>query len=407
MVSTIDRLKCTGCTACNNICPDGCISMEEDNEGFLYPQINKNKCVQCGLCNSTCPLTNMPNRLNQVINIYAAQNTNNFLRKQSSSGGIFTLLAERTLQNDGVVFGAAFDENCYSVSHIAISNNEELVKLRLSKYLQSNKGNTYSEAKRLLQEGVQVLFSGTPCEIAGLKRYLGKEYGNLLCIDFVCHGVPSQKIWENHLKQYEKRFGGKVKRVNFRDKTHYIQHYRIIQTKEGKDILFSPGNDPYMLMFLRNYSLRPSCYRCSFKGNDYYSDITLGDFWGIGNVYPEMQDGLGTSLVITRTNQGLSVLHAIEPQLILKQVEFSAASRNNTVLIESAKEPQNRDAFFSLLQNGNFDMIQKYILPRKKGIIEKVAITKMGRLLLSIKHGRKVRPSETDYCVRYTISYKD
>lgn len=406
MISALEHLRCTGCGACYNKCPGRCILMEADDEGFLYPVINKDDCKNCGLCDSVCPLLNNPDTDKQVPNVFAAQNLNQDLRKQSSSGGIFTLLAERTLQNGGVVFGAAFDEGCYSVSHIAVTNKEELDRLRLSKYLQSNKNNIYSETEKTLKEGKQVLFTGTPCEIAGLKQYLGKEYNHLLCVDLACHGVPSQKIWKDHLKQFENKFGGKISKVNFRDKTHFIRNHRAIQTKEGKDVLFSQGTDPYMLMFLRNYSLRPSCYRCSFKGDNYCSDITLGDFWGIGNVYPEMQDGVGTSLVITRTDQGLSVLHEIESHLKLKETELCTASRSNTAIIEPVKEPKDRDEFFHNLQNGDIDLIRKYILPRKKGFIERVAGTKAGLIILSIKHRRKISPSETDFCVRYTINYK-
>ena len=403
MISAIDHLKCTGCGACQNKCPAKCISMESDNEGFLYPEIDKNNCVHCGLCDSVCPLQKNQEAKKQAQNVFAAQNIDILQREQSSSGGIFTLLAERTLKNGGVVFGAAFDEGCYSVSHLAINSNEGLKELRLSKYLQSDKKSTYSEAETLLIEGKQVLFSGTPCEIAGLKQYLGKEYENLLCVDVVCHGAPSQKIWENHLKIFESKYDGKVNKVNFRDKTHHIHHHRIIQTKEGKDVLFSKGSDPYMLLFLSNYSLRPSCYQCSYKGNNYFSDITLGDFWGIGTVCPEMQDGKGTSMIITRTYHGLSVLYEIMHLLNLKEVEFSNAVRNNPTLIESVKEPADRDVFFQSFQNGNTDIIEEFVLPRKKGIIERIAGTKAGLFFLGIKHRRKISPSETDYCVRYTI----
>lgn len=378
--------------------------MEADNEGFFYPTVNNNVCVNCGLCDLVCPILTNPERTRREISTYAAQNYNTILREQSSSGGIFTLLAERTLQNGGVVYGAAFDESCYSVGHIAITNVEELYKLRLSKYLQSDKKNIFADTEKELKAGKQVLFSGTPCEIAGLKCYLGKEYGNLLCIDLACHGVPSQKIWESHLKSFEKKFGGKVNEVNFRDKTHNIRHHRIIQTAEGKEIIFSKATDPYMLLFLRNYSLRPACYHCSFKGDNYYSDITLGDFWGIESVYPEMQDGLGTSLVITRTEQGLNALYEIESQIHLKKTEFSIAARNNTALVDSVKEPQDRNDFFCLFQSGNIDGVQKYALPSKKGIVEKIAETKVGKLLLCIKHGRILKPSEADFCVRYTIN---
>ena len=406
MILAIERLKCTGCGVCQNICPARCISMKPDKEGFLYPQTDNNKCVECGMCDSVCPVSSNSGIEKQETCTYAAQNLNILQRKQSSSGGIFSLLAEQTLNKRGVVIGAAFDEDCYSVSHMAITNNKELSRLRLSKYLQSNKKNIYSETEKCLQEGKQVLFSGTPCEIAGLKQYLGKGYTNLFCVDFVCHGVPSQKIWENHLKQLESRFGGKAQRVNFRDKTHYIRHHRIIRTKEGKDVLFSKGADPFMLMFLNNYSLRPSCYHCSFKGDNYYSDITLGDFWGIGTVCPDMQDGTGTSLVIIRTSHGFSVFHEIKHLLNMKEVEFSKAVSNNTALLEPAKEPKDRDVFFHCLQNDDKEMIQKYVLPRKKGFIERITGSKVGLLLLCLKHGRRIYPSETDYCVRYSINIK-
>lgn len=204
---------CCGCSACAQACPKGCITMQADGEGFLYPVIDENTCIACGACEHVCPIKNTSPEPTGEPDAYAAYSKNTEQRLESSSGGVFSLLAEEILQNSGVVFGAAMSEDCRKAQHIAVERQEDLWKLRGSKYLQSEIGSTYRQAENALKQGRRVLFSGTPCEIEGLHRYLRREYENLLCVDLICHGVPSAKLWEKYVSYRENCAGAAAQRT--------------------------------------------------------------------------------------------------------------------------------------------------------------------------------------------------
>jgi len=305
MIEIKEKYNCCGCGACIQKCPKQCISLKEDHEGFLYPNVNKSLCINCHLCEKVCPVLNKKNNKKPLIAL-ASINTNENIRLKSSSGGIFTLLAEKIIAKGGVVFGAAFDKN-WEVHHEEASAIEDLCKFRGSKYVQSRIENSYKRAEYLLKEGKNVLFSGTPCQIAGLKCFLQKEYSNLTTIDFICHGVPSPGIWKWYLQnQIYTITPSKLKNINFRDKTLGWREYQLaFQFKSTNSFSSSNSSNGYMLAFLNDICLRPSCYKCPTKSGSSHSDITIADFWSIKSFNIDMDDNKGTSLVLINTNQGL------------------------------------------------------------------------------------------------------
>ena len=346
MLSLSSKSQCCGCTACVSACPKQCIRMAEDKEGFLYPQIDTTDCVDCGLCEKVCPVLH-PAQAKEKPVVFAAVNNNLEVRMQSSSGGIFTLLAEQTIKKGGVVFGACFDKE-WKVVHRYTATLEGLSVFRGSKYVQSDMGTSFQDAKRFLDQGREVLFSGTPCQIAGLKNYLRKFYPTLLTVEVVCHGVPSPKVWKSYL------FGKRnICGINFRSKTEGWKKFRLELTYADGRVERAPlENDFYMKTFLSNLSLRPSCYTCATKIKNSQSDIMIADYWGIDQVHPEIDDDKGCSLVIVNNSEVLPLLYRLDCQLY--QQNFDSAIKYNRAIVESFHQPVNRNFFFTLLRRCSF-----------------------------------------------------
>lgn len=348
MISITYPKECCGCGACAQICPKQCISLKEDKEGFLYPTVDNSSCIDCGLCERVCPVINQ-NKPKKPIVTLAAVNSDESVRHASSSGGIFTLLAERTIDNGGVVFGAAFDEN-WDVKHICIDSKSELPKLRGSKYVQSIIGNCYKHAKTHLDTGQEVLFSGTPCQIAGLKRFLRKDYHNLKTMDIVCHGTPSPLVWRKYLDEVSSMYNiAQITDIQFRDKTEGWKNYSLLikyKDKEGAEKTFREtlNENIFMRCFLSNLSLRPSCYACPARNGKSGSDITLADLWGAENICPELYDDNGVSLVLLRNKD--FALQGFEK----KEIEYSKAVMHNPSIESDVALLDKRDRFFRLLQ---------------------------------------------------------
>ena len=311
--------------------------MIKDNEGFLYPKVDTEKCVGCGECERICPVLQQGKERTPIY-AFASYNKCLSIRKNSSSGGVFTQLAEYTIKQNGVVFGAMFDSLCH-VYHGFVDNIEDLSRLRGSKYVQSRIGESYREAKHFLKDDRQVLFSGTPCQIAGLKRFLGKEYENLLTVDVACHGVPSPGIWKLYLNELSNQFlpGSSVKEVNFRDKSNGWKNYsiRIVFAKDDKEFVYTVPfyRDWYLMSFLKNLVLRPSCSSCQMRNGKSGSDLTVGDLWGVETICPELDDELGTSVVLVNTLKGNSIVKEIN--CVLKEVDYSLICDNNPCFIKS------------------------------------------------------------------------
>lgn len=366
--------NCCGCTACESICPQHCIEMKKDEEGFLYPVIEKDKCIKCELCQKVCVI-GAKTQQTDVLGAYAAMNLDSYTRMISSSGGIFALLSEKVISENGVVFGAVLSDDCENVKHTIASNSSELRKMYGSKYMQSDLRGVYPQVKEALRNGKKVLFTGTPCQINGLRLFLGKEYENLLLVDIICHGVPSPALWSKYVASIEKKYHATVTDVNFRSKKYGWQDFGINRIdKQNRELFISKDQDPYMQMFLRNYCLRPSCYQCSAK-EIRYSDITIGDFWGIENILPEMNDGMGTSAVIVRTEKGEAYFKQVASGMRVKETEYKAIVQHNSAEVKSVYKPAQRERFFVDMNSKSFSALQrKYLKKSVKSKLRSVLI---------------------------------
>lgn len=359
-----NKSDCSGCYACVNVCPLNCISMEADETGFWYPKVSYNKCIKCKQCIDVCPIINNKIFVNNPKS-YACFNKDDKIRMVSSSGGIFSLVAEETIKNKGIVFGAGFDKD-FNIVHSYVENKKDLYKFRGSKYVQSKVGDTFKDAKKFLDSGKQVLFTGTPCQIEGLKFYLKKDYDNLICMDNICHGVPSPKVWKKYVDYRENKVNSKVKRVNFRNKAESWKEFSI-DFKFLDDSTYNSKHfdDLFMKAFLSDICLRPSCYDCSFKGINRISDITLADFWGIQNIFPDMDDDKGTSLIFVNTEKGNKIFNKIKKNIKYSEVNINEAIKYNSAAIKSVEKNPNREKFFNDLDNLEFDkLINKYCKPK-------------------------------------------
>lgn len=347
MMELISKNKCNGCAACAMVCPQKCITMVPNKMGFCYPEIDAERCIKCGLCQGRCPVYSKGAKETTCTpEAYAVIGNNEKIREKSSSGGVFSLIAKYVISQGGVVFGAAFDETCHSVKHIAVDSLDDLKKLRGSKYVQSEIGTSYATVRSYLEQGRKVLFTGTPCQISGLKAFLNKEYDNLYLQDIVCHGVPSPAVWNGYLTYIEKRYGGKVKHISFRDKTKGWEQYLLrIEMDNGAVYSNDRINDLYMRGFLHNCFLRPSCFECAHKGTERDADITLADFWGVKDICPQMQDGKGTSLVIVSSSKGQFLLEQIDTEIRKQKVELGNVVKYNLAIVKPAELNHNQQKF--------------------------------------------------------------
>ncbi len=352
--------KCNGCNSCQLKCPKDCIKMCVDAEGFWYPKVDGDICIDCGLCEKICPVLNKSTNENESDVALAVINKNTDIREQSSSGGVFYLLAENIIKNGGVVFGAAFTQDFKSVEHICVKDIESLPKLMGSKYLQSKIGEVYITAKQYLDDGKKVLFSGTPCQIGGLYSYLGRDYENLITQDLICHGVPSPMVWKKYVEYREKKSASKTRRTFFRHKKYGWKTFSVQFVFENcTEYIQIIRDDLYMRGFLADLYLRPSCYDCSFKSTNRISDITLADFWGIENVCPDMFDDKGTSLVLLNTEKAEAVFDSIKADSQYCYVDKSHALMYNSAAAKCPVIPQNRKLFMRDFQTMPFEKLIK------------------------------------------------
>lgn len=315
MINIKDKKNCCGCKACEIICPKNCIEMTVDEEGFWYPIVDKDKCIDCGMCEKSCPILNKASRKKSFdTKIYGVYSNNESIRINSSSGGMFSELAASVLEKNGAVFGCTMNDNFSFAKHIKVEDVDDLSKLQGSKYLQSDTNVTFEEVKNCLQNDQKVLYSGTPCQIAGLKGYLGrysKDY-NLMTVDIICHGVPSSNVWNCYKSSLEKKFDSTVEKISFRNKSNGWQNYSLLcEFENKKEYKKFAGDDLYLRGFVADYYLRPSCYDCQFKGDNIKSDITLADFWGIDKVNPKFNDDKGASLVVIHSQKGQQIFDEI------------------------------------------------------------------------------------------------
>ena len=343
--------NCCSCTACAAICPKNRIEMKKNGEGFLYPAVDSSRCVDCGICNNVCPIGK--EKVETKNEAFAAICKDDGIRKMSSSGGVFSLIAERIIGKGGAVFGAAFDSE-FKVAHTKAETLETIAPIRTSKYVQSDMKNCFAEAKKLLDDGRWVLFTGTPCQIAGFKSYLRRDYDTLVTQDVFCLGVPSPAVWEDY-KAF--RAGGKKPiDVSFRHKLASERTYALrFAFEDGSELIERSYDCLYTKAFVGRLCLRESCYNCAFKGLSRISDITLADFWGVEKHCPEIDDGKGVSLVLLHSDKGRALFESIKGRLIYKEASPQKAVEDNPMAIQSAYRERRRDVFMHNYRKSGFE----------------------------------------------------
>lgn len=375
---------CSGCGACAAACPKNCIEMTADSEGFRYPIIEQAQCVSCQTCETVCPIISPPH-LSQETTAVAAQSQNNVIRKESSSGGVFSALAEYVLTKGGLICAAIYDEK-QRVSHIIIDKPDGIRAMCGAKYAQSRAENCFSRIKKELQEDRYVLFVGTPCQTAGLSQYLGRTYETLILVDMICHGVPSPKVWEKYLRERQASDApqSEFQNINLRDKESGWSRYSYsvkIQYRNGVVYQMPQGQDWFMRGFVQNLFLRPSCSQCSSKGIERCSDLTLGDCWGIWDIAPEFDDNRGTSLVLIHSKKGQQLWDNISSGFRTCSLSTDQAIAQNPSAVSSSVPHPNREQFFNGLSSDQSitDLVQTCLVPQvQNGFLQRLR-EKIGR----------------------------
>lgn len=360
-INTIGKhSNCCGCRACEQLCPTKAISMLPNNEGFIEPYIDKEKCIHCGLCLKRCPQANRPKTSEfDKSEVYAAKNKEIQEQKEGSSGGIFSILANHVLSQGGIVFGAGFTSEL-AVEHTGIETKERLAELKGSKYVQSNTKHTFSEVKHALEKGKKVLYTATPCQIGGLKRFLGKEYDNLITIDLVCHGVPSPKLFEKYVHWLEEKEHSKIKSLSFRskEKKTWGLNMKIEYTSKTK---YTPAAlDPYYQTFLDGKTYRECCYDCLYANTDRIGDLTIADYWGIEKQHPEFYDENGVSAIMINTKKGRDIFEQIKENMVTIPTQIEKVIKENHNLVKPTQRYRRRDSVYQGIEEKSFaDMIKE------------------------------------------------
>lgn len=355
-IQCLSKEDCTGCGACMNRCPVNCISMQSGNEGFFYPAISEDECIKCGSCKTACPVLTPPPYDEDLPSCYAAWSVDPDIRFNSTSGGVFTHLAQLILQCGGYIVGARYRAD-HLVEHVMISSENELKELRQSKYVQSEIGSIFRKVESQLAKGKTVLFAGTPCQCAGLRMYIGRDHSNLYLCDFICRGVNSPAVYQKYLRELEKQYKSPVKRVWFKNKTHGWNRFCTkIVFENNQEYLADRETDPFMLGYIKSklsLYMRPSCYHCRFKGISRPVDITLGDFWGASTQNAAFDSDKGTSLVMVYTSKGEKLLRRAKG-LEIYPAEINNALEHNICATQSVQMPEDRQYFFQQLQTDEF-----------------------------------------------------
>lgn len=370
MIKITDKTKCSGCTACYSICPKKAITMQSDIEGFLYPQVNQDKCINCGLCDITCPYLNRKEKSFDLRRCFAAYNTDEYERSISSSGGIFILLAKRIIDENGVVFGAAFDD-LFLVHHVGVDTIDNIKSIIGSKYLQSRMENTFQTVKDYLKNGTKVLFVGTSCQIGGLRAFLKKEYNNLICVDFICLGVPSPKVWKDYLETFFK--DEKLEFVNFKNKDLGWHQFSLNIVTNKRNYCKNGRQTYFFAGYFKHLYSRPSCSKCIFKEGNRDSDITISDCWGYTHIAPEMDDNKGLSSIECHSQKGQELFDAIKDNLVWKDTKIEDVIMYNSNYCCSAPIGKNRADFWKDYDRlEKIKLFKKYCSPEKVGLLRKI-----------------------------------
>ena len=360
MIELCKYEDCTGCGACYNACPKDAISMQEVENGFLHPVINHDKCIECKLCIKSCPVLTLVEKYAAVKAPIACISRDEAVLTKSSSGGMFSVIADYVLEKGGIVFGAVMGEKGY-VYHTSASNAEELAPMRGSKYVQCDTQKTFTEVKNCLKQGKTVLYTGTPCQIAGLRAYLGKtDTTNLICVDIVCHGVPANKMLRTYLEKLAEKKGfslNDVKEIRFRNYEKWGGFYLLLLLLlDGTTILCEKEDNVYLTLFLRSYIYRENCYACKYATHERISDITIADFWGIGKKSEFKYDTQkGCSLLLPNSEKGKALFEEMKDNIHYQERTWEEADMVNHQLYRPAYEPKGRLKAINAIYNYPID----------------------------------------------------
>ncbi len=377
MIQINDKKNCCGCGACSNICPKNCINMKYDEEGFTYPDIDSTNCVNCGLCEKVCPISNYSKPKNSLQEAAIVQNRDKTVLQESTSGGFFSVIAEYVIEKGGVVFGVSIDEE-YKVKHIYVDSKNELCRFRNSKYVQSDVGTSFVDVKKFLEEGRIVCFSGTPCQVYALTKYLGKDYQNLILVDVVCRAVPSPGVWNRYIKMKEKKLGS-LSIIRFRDKKLGYQYSTMyISSKSGEE-RGGIESDQWLRMFFSGMTIRPSCSACVFRSPKRVSDFTIWDCFNIHRLDKSFDEDKGTTRVLIHSKKGSLVFDEIKEHFQYKVVSYEIAIEGCKEFESSPQLHYERSEFFSDYNHMDFDdLLNKYYPTTIK-----IKIMKLARLILN------------------------
>lgn len=369
MIQITDKSKCCGCNACGDVCPKDAISFHTDIEGFWYPEVDKDRCIDCGLCDKVCPIIEKNENIEryEIPKVFAAYAKDDIIRTDSTSGGIFSMLAIAMYDKHAYIGGAIYNQD-HTVSHILSNDSAKLSEIRSSKYLQSNMEGEYRSIKNKLIAGEEVLFCGTPCQVQALYKYLRKCYANLTTCDFICRGVNSPKVFLSYMDMLERQYGARAINIKFKAKKWGWHNFSMrVDFANGKEYCKDRWHDLFFIGYLQygNFA-RPSCYDCHFKGFLQKADITLADFWGIENIDKTMDQDRGTSLVMVNSDKGLALFNAIKPKIEWKEFTMAEAAKENSAMYTSLKAVNsNREDFFEAVDKKPFDQVAEefFILP--------------------------------------------
>lgn len=381
-LDTGDIRTCSGCASCYNICGHGAIKFDKDKNGVSIPVKDLQKCTDCGLCDKVCPIEHPDYSNTATPKPFAAYDPEE--RRRSSSGGIFYTIAKHVITKGGIVYGAAFDENL-NLHHYGVEKLEDLEKLRGSKYVQSDIGDSFREIRKHLRKGRLIYFVGTPCQVAGLKAFLMRDYDNLITSDLVCHGVPNQQLFKKHLSYLKSLEGSDVKGYSFRDTDYWFIREKA-DYADGKVSVKNDGNmSPYLYAFGLGYSYRDCCFECKFAKIPRQGDVTLADFWGIGRYHPEIDDRGGVSMVLLNSPKGEKIWEEIKNELKYRESDLEACTRYNPNIIRPTKEPEKRAEFLDLLRTEPYDVVAAKMLQcplsmRNKKIDRQMRLRELGVL---------------------------
>lgn len=387
-ITDITEYNCCGCRACEQICPKKAISMIENKNGFLMPFVDDSKCIGCGLCVQSCAFKEPVNK-NMPLSVYAARFLNDKILAKSSSGGIFPAISYEILKSKGVVVGCRYNERL-KAEHICIEDVDDIVYLQGSKYVQSDTLNTYTKIREYLNCGRTVLFSGTPCQVGGLKKYLRKDYDNLFTIETICHGAPSPKIFAKYLEWLAERFGSKVVGFSFRDKEKkaWGGFDLRVQLENGTVKFIYGQTDPYFVGFFEGRLSRDSCYNCVYATRDRVADLTLGDYWGIEKAHIDFVDPRGVSVVLVNSKKGEWLFDLIKDKIFYVKSDWESAALLNPELKRPAIKPEVRDRFYTVFrEENNNEFFSKTLKPgfRLKKRINNIIPFKLRTIIKRIK----------------------